>query len=71
MQLRPLSTKEMMRLQGFKATDIPWVRAGVSEPAMAGALGNGQTLPLVMKLLAHLLYHGSQITYEQFLAMRA
>ena len=66
----PLEVKEMCMLQGFKPKHLPWAEAGLKESAIAGALGNGQSLNLVMDLVPHVLFHSGQITYEQFEAMK-
>ncbi len=66
----PLAVTEMCMLQGFKPMNLPWSEAGLRESAIAGALGNGQTLNLVMDLVPHVLFHSGQITYDQFEAMK-
>ena len=59
----------MMLLQGFNTSDIQWNDL-MSPSAFAGALGNAQTLPVVMDLIAHTLFHSSQITKAEFKAMK-
>ena len=66
-----LDIDEFITLQGFNRTDVPWREAGLTKSAIAGALGNGQTLSVVSDLLPHLLFHSSQITYAQFESMKA
>ena len=67
----PLGISDMMKLQGFYSpAELPWVNAGVKETAIAGMLGNGQTFPLVLDLLPHLLYHSSLITIDQYVKMK-
>lgn len=68
----PLSVGDMAKLQGFKGSDFPWKESQMgSETAVAGVLGNGQTLPLVQNLLPNLLWHASLVSYETFLALEA
>ena len=65
-----LSVEEYARLQGFKPVDIPWKEAGLKEGQVAGMLGNGQTLPLVMNLLPNLMFHASLINFAQYQALK-
>lgn len=65
-----LTVEEYARLQGFKSVDLPWKEAGLKDGQVAGMLGNGQTLPLVMNLLPNLMYHASLITFAQYEALK-
>ena len=46
-----LDTFDMMRLQGFEASDIDWQGAGVKPSAFATALGNAQSLNVLTALV--------------------
>jgi DNA-cytosine methyltransferase len=67
----PLDVDEMAKLQGFAPEDLPWREAGLSATAVAGALGNGQTLPLVCDLIPNVLFHASSIDLCEFQLMKA
>ena len=62
----PLTAEEMIQVQGFKLTDLPFREAGLSATAISSAIGNGQTLPLVMDLLPHIIFHANLVTVEDF-----
>lgn len=65
----PLDVLEMSKLQGWAT--FPYRESGMSESAAGGALGNGMTMSLVRDLIPHILFHSSQITYDQFVKMKA
>ena len=65
-----LNIDEMAKCQGWYPENFPWREAGLKEAAAGHCIGNSQTLPLVQDVLAHLLFHGSVINYQQFLAMK-
>ena len=58
-------------LQGFEPAHLPWKGTGLSASAVAGALGNGQTLPLVRALLPHVLFHACLIDFETYNVMKS
>ena len=70
-KITPEKIDEMAQLQGFKPDEFAWQSAGLEESAAGAALGNGQTVSVVKALLPHVLFHGSVITYAQFLQMKA
>ena len=66
----PLNVAEFAALQGLFAEDFPWRAAGISKTQAAGMLGNGQTLPVAMDILAHAMFHGNMITFDKFIAIK-
>ena len=66
-----LDLDEMAALQGFAPAHLPWKGTGLSASAVAGALGNGQTLPLVRALLPHVLFHACLIDFETYNVMKS
>ena len=65
-----LNIDEMAKCQGWYPENFPWREAGLKEAAAGHCIGNSQTLPLVQDVIAHLLFHGSVISHQQFLAMK-
>ena len=66
-----LDTDEIAALQGFEPAHLPWKGTRLSAPAVAGALGNGQTLPIVRALLPHVLFHACLIDFETYHVMKS
>jgi DNA-cytosine methyltransferase len=66
----PLNVYELGALQGWFTEDFQWVQSGISKTQAAGMLGNGQTLPVAMDILAHVLFHSSFISYEKFIEIK-
>jgi site-specific DNA-cytosine methylase len=60
----PLDLVEMAMLQGFSPDDLPYEEAGITQNQVAMMLGNGQTLPVVMDILVHLLFHSGSLNYK-------
>ena len=53
---RCVSTTEMMKLQGYKETDIPWKDAGLTKRQVGQMLGNSVSVPLVGAILSSAMY---------------
>ena len=66
----PLSLDDMGALQGFTASDLPWRQANINESAVAGMLGNAQSLPILMWMLPNVLWNANLINWDQYLAMK-
>ena len=66
-----LDTDENAALRGFEPAHLPWKGTGLFASAVAGALGNGQTLPLVRALLPHVLFHACLIDFETYNVMKS
>ena len=66
----PLSLDDMRALQGFTASDLPWRQANINESAVAGMLGNAQSLPILMWMLPNVLWNANLINWDQYLAMK-
>jgi len=66
----PLDLVEMAMLQGFSPDDLPYEEAGITQNQMAMMLGNGQTLPVVMDILVHLLFHSGSLNYQHFCELK-
>ena len=68
----PLSVEDMMRLQGFEPTDFGnYSEIGVSHRAMAGCLGNAQSLNVVMKLIPRALFLAKLISRDEYFILDA
>jgi site-specific DNA-cytosine methylase len=65
-----LTLSEMASLQGFDDDDFPWEAAGMTKTQAAQMLGNGQTLPVVMDILVHLLYQSSFLTFPKYCVLK-
>ena len=46
----------MVRLQGFKMTEVPWEAAGLSEAQIGGMLGNSVSVPVIGPVIAEAMY---------------
>ena len=67
----PLNSSEMARLQGIEDGDIDWRGAGgVSESAYAAALGNAQSVNVIMALLPNLMALAKVVSIEEAQAMK-
>ena len=49
---RRCSVNELLKLQGFKASDVPWQAAGVSESQIGGMIGNSVAVPVMEAVLS-------------------
>ena len=65
----PLSIDDMAALQGFSVTDLH-TEPKIKDRALAGMLGNAQSLPVLMWLLPNVLWNAQLITWDQYLAMK-
>ena len=66
----PLNVRDMMHLQGFNVSDFGDYEAlGVTQTAMAGCLGNAQSLNVVMQVLPRALFLSRLISKDEFEAM--
>ena len=65
----PLSIDDMAALQGFSVTDLH-TEPKIKDRALAGMLGNAQSLPVLMWLLPNVLWNAQLITWDEYLAMK-
>lgn len=49
---RRCSVNELLKLQGFKASDVPWQAAGVTEAQIGGMIGNSVAVPVLEAILS-------------------
>ena len=62
---RRTSVSELIKIQGFKCTELPWVKAGLSAPKIVGMLlGNSVPVPMIGSVLSEAMYSAG-ITIEK------
>ena len=62
---RRASVSELIKIQGFKCTELPWVKAGLSAPKIVGMLlGNSVPVPMIGSVLSEAMYSAG-ITIEK------
>ena len=61
---RRTSVSELIKIQGFKCTELPWVKAGLSASKIGMLLGNSVPVPMIGSVLSEAMYSAG-ITIEK------
>ena len=64
---RRMTPSELLRLQGFKPSEVPWREAKLSACQLGAMLGNGISLPVAAVVLRELLLAANLISKSKYL----
>lgn len=63
---RRTTTDELLKVMGFKVSDVPWQKAGLRPSQINALLGNGVPVPMIGEVMSHGMYAAGIITADSF-----